>query len=51
MRALQQPKVKETFAASAAEPGRMTPAELQAYVTSEVNDWGEVVRAIGLKVD
>jgi tripartite-type tricarboxylate transporter receptor subunit TctC len=51
MRALQQPKVKETFAASAAEPGRMTPAELQAYVAREVNDWGEVVRAIGLKVD
>jgi tripartite-type tricarboxylate transporter receptor subunit TctC len=51
MRALEQPKVRETFAASAAEPGRMTPAELQAYVAAEVRDWGEVVRAIGLKVD
>jgi tripartite-type tricarboxylate transporter receptor subunit TctC len=51
MRALEQPKVKETFAASAAESGRMTPAELAAYLASEVKDWGEVVRAIGLKVD
>jgi tripartite-type tricarboxylate transporter receptor subunit TctC len=51
IRALGEPKVKETFAASAAEPGRMTPAELQAYVAAEVRDWGEVVRALGLKVD
>jgi tripartite-type tricarboxylate transporter receptor subunit TctC len=29
----------------------MTPTELAAYLASEVKDWGEVVRAIGLKVD
>jgi tripartite-type tricarboxylate transporter receptor subunit TctC len=44
-------KVREVFAASAAEPGTMTPAQLRQYMTSEVKAWGDVVRAVGLKVD
>jgi tripartite-type tricarboxylate transporter receptor subunit TctC len=50
-RALEQPRTREVFAASAAEPGRMRPEELQAYVAREVREWGEVVRAVNLKVD
>jgi tripartite-type tricarboxylate transporter receptor subunit TctC len=50
-KAFAQPRVKEVFAASAAEPGNMTPAQLRDYMQSEVKAWGEVVRAIGLKVD
>jgi tripartite-type tricarboxylate transporter receptor subunit TctC len=50
-KAFAQQKVKEVFAASAAEPGNMTPSQLQAYMAKEVKAWGEVVRAVGLKVD
>jgi tripartite-type tricarboxylate transporter receptor subunit TctC len=39
------------FAASAAEPGAMTPAQLKQYLASEVKAWGEVVRSVGLKID
>jgi tripartite-type tricarboxylate transporter receptor subunit TctC len=51
MKALAHPKTREIFAASAAEPGTMSPAELSAYVAREIKDWAEVVRATGLKVD
>src|SRR3989442_215513 len=51
VKALEHPKTREVFAASAAEPGRMRPEELQAYVAKEVKDWGEVVRALDLRVD
>jgi tripartite-type tricarboxylate transporter receptor subunit TctC len=51
LRALEHPKTREVFAASAAEPGRMRPEELQAYIAREVKDWGEVVRALDLRVD
>jgi tripartite-type tricarboxylate transporter receptor subunit TctC len=50
-KALGQPKVREVFAASAAEPGAMTPAQLKQYLASEVRAWGEVVRSVGLKID
>jgi tripartite-type tricarboxylate transporter receptor subunit TctC len=51
MKALDHAKTREVFAASAAEPGRMRPEELQAYIAREVKDWGEVVRALDLRVD
>ena len=51
MKALAHPKTREIYANSAAEPGTMSPAELQAYVTREIRDWAEVVRATGLKID
>jgi tripartite-type tricarboxylate transporter receptor subunit TctC len=50
-KAQAQPKVKEIFAASAAEAGTMTPAQLRQYLAAEVKSWGEVVRAVGLKID
>ena len=51
MKALAHPKTREIYANSAAEPGTMSPAELQAYVTREIKEWAEVVRATGLKID
>jgi tripartite-type tricarboxylate transporter receptor subunit TctC len=51
MKALDHPRTREVFAASAAEPGRMRPEELQAYISRETKDWGEVVRALELRVD
>ena len=50
-RAFADAKLREVYAASAAEPGTMTSAELKAYMASEVKSWGDVVRRIGLKID
>ena len=50
-KAVEQPKVKEILAANSAIPGHMTPAEFGSYLAKEVRDWGEIVRATGLKVD
>ena len=50
-KAFAQQKVKDVFAASVAEPGSMNPSQLQEYMTQEVKVWGDVVRAVGLKVD
>jgi len=51
LKAHAQPKVKEIFANSAAEPGAMTPAQLKQYLALEVKAWGDVVRSVGLKID
>ena len=50
-KAFANPKLKEIYAASAAEPGTMSSAELKAYMTTEVKNWGDVVRKVGLKID
>jgi len=50
-RAFANAKLKEVYAASAAEPGTMSSAELKAYMTAEVKNWGDVVRKVGLKID
>jgi len=49
-RALTAPKVKEIFAANAAEALTMTPAELQAALERDVKAWAEVVEATGVKL-
>ena len=51
VKAHAQPKVKEIFANSAAEPGTMTTAQLKQYLAAEVKAWGDVVRSVGLKID
>jgi tripartite-type tricarboxylate transporter receptor subunit TctC len=50
-RAHAQPKTREIFAVSAAEPGAMSPAQLKDYLSSEAKSWGDVVKAVGLKID
>ena len=51
VKAHAQPKVREIFANSAAEPSTMNPAQLKAYIAAEVRAWGDVVRSVGLKID
>jgi tripartite-type tricarboxylate transporter receptor subunit TctC len=50
-KAFENARLKEVYAASAAEPGTMTSAQLKAYMAAEVKSWGDVVRKVGLKID
>jgi tripartite-type tricarboxylate transporter receptor subunit TctC len=47
--ALQDPKVKEQFAASGADPVGNTPDEFAALVKTELVKWAAVVKAAGIK--
>ena len=47
--ALRDPKVKELFASSGADPVGNTPEEFAALVKSEVVKWAKVVKAAGLR--
>lgn len=51
MKAVAQPRMKDLLAANAAEPAPYTQAEFKQHVADEVRNWGNVVRAAGLKVD
>jgi tripartite-type tricarboxylate transporter receptor subunit TctC len=51
MQAVQQPRMKQLLAANSAEPAPFTRAQFKAYVLKEMQDWGEVVRTAGLKVE
>jgi tripartite-type tricarboxylate transporter receptor subunit TctC len=51
MKAVAQPKMKALLAANSAEPAPFTRSQFKQYVAQEVHDWGEVVRAAGLKVE
>jgi tripartite-type tricarboxylate transporter receptor subunit TctC len=48
VRALQAAEVRERFAALGVEPVSSTPAQLAAYIQSEIVKWGGVVRSTGL---
>ena len=51
MKGLVQPKVKEILATVSAVPGTRSPQEFAAMIAKETRDWGEVVRAAGVKVE
>ena len=51
VRALQQPDLRQRLASQGAEPLTSTPAEFAAYLRSEIDKWGKVVKASGMKVD
>jgi tripartite-type tricarboxylate transporter receptor subunit TctC len=51
MKAVEQPRMKDLLALNSAEAAPFTQAQFKDYVAKEVRDWGEVVRAAGLKVD
>jgi tripartite-type tricarboxylate transporter receptor subunit TctC len=48
-RALRTDDMRKRFAADGAEPLSGTPAELSAYIKSEYEKWGAVVRGAGIK--
>ena len=51
VKALNSPDVKEKLMAQGAEAIGSTPGEFRAYIKSEIEKWGEVVRVSGAKVD
>ncbi|HYH41634.1 MAG TPA: tripartite tricarboxylate transporter substrate binding protein [Burkholderiales bacterium] len=51
MAAIEQPKTKEVLAAVSAIPGTLTPPQFAASLARDTKEWGEVVRASGVKVE
>jgi len=51
VRILATQDVKDRFAAQAAEPIGSTPEQFRAYIKSEIDRWGQVVKASGAKID
>jgi tripartite-type tricarboxylate transporter receptor subunit TctC len=51
MKALETPKLREVLAATMAEPSTMTPAQFGELVSREAKVWGDVVKAIGVRLD
>lgn len=47
-RVLQTADIRDRFAALGVEPLGSTPAQFAAYIQSEIEKWGKVVRATGL---
>lgn len=51
LKAMTYPEVKERMAATGLTPLGSTPEEFSALVRSEVEKWGKVVKATGMRVD
>jgi tripartite-type tricarboxylate transporter receptor subunit TctC len=51
LKALATPKMKEVLAANSAEGGRLTMAQFRDLLAREVREWGEVIRATGVRVE
>jgi len=51
VRILATQDIKDRFAAQAAEPVGSTPEQFRAYIRSEIDVWGQVVKASGAKID
>ena len=50
-RALDDSRVKDVMQRAIFEPVRMSPEQFRSFLESEANSWGELVTALGLKVD
>jgi tripartite-type tricarboxylate transporter receptor subunit TctC len=48
---LKLPEVKERLDATGLTPIGSTPEEFAAYLRSEIEKWGKVVRSVGMRVD
>jgi tripartite-type tricarboxylate transporter receptor subunit TctC len=48
---LQQPAIKDKLLADGAEPVGNTPEQFGAFIQAEINKWGKVIRAAGLKAE
>jgi tripartite-type tricarboxylate transporter receptor subunit TctC len=51
VRYLRTPEAKERLASEGTEPVGSTPEELRAAVRAEVERWGKVIKAAGIKPD
>ena len=50
-KALASPDLARRFADQGADVAVMAPAEFQAYVRSQVEDWGKVIKAAGVQAE
>jgi tripartite-type tricarboxylate transporter receptor subunit TctC len=48
-KALQAPDVIESMKVGGFDPGTMSVAEADAFIKTEYQRWGEVIRAAGIK--
>ena len=48
---LQIPEVRERLLADGAEPVGNTPEQFGAFIKSEIEKWGKVIKAAGLKAE
>jgi tripartite-type tricarboxylate transporter receptor subunit TctC len=51
VRTVNAPELRERFAALGVEPQVRTSEQMAAYLKSEIDKYGRIVRAIGLKID
>jgi tripartite-type tricarboxylate transporter receptor subunit TctC len=51
MKGLEHPRVKEILNTVSAVPGTLSPDQFAAFVAKETREWGEIVRASGVKVE
>ena len=51
VKAVNVPDVRERLAALGVEPYSRTSGQMAAYLRSEIDKYGKIVRAIGLKID
>ena len=50
-RIMALPETREKFTSLGAEPGQGTPAQLQAFLASEVQRYGALAKAAGMRID
>ena len=50
-KAVNAPELRERFATLGVEPLSRTSEQMAAYLKSEVDKYGKIVRAIGLKIE
>jgi tripartite-type tricarboxylate transporter receptor subunit TctC len=48
---LQEPQIKELWAAQGATPGGQSPAEFERFIKAEIAKWAKVVQEARLKID
>jgi tripartite-type tricarboxylate transporter receptor subunit TctC len=48
---LQSPKIRDQFAAQGAQAGTMTQPQFAAFVNTEIDKWGKVIKAANVKLE
>ena len=48
-RSVHSPEIAERLVAEGAEPAGSTPEEFRAFIAAEIEKWGKVIRAAGIK--
>ena len=51
IRIIRQPEMRAKFIAAGVDPLGSAPEQFGAYIRSEIEKWGKVVRATGMRID